>query len=169
MFGNFIKSFGGNEGMDMLRISWEATINYCEELGRKIDFRPDLIVGLSRGGLVLTRILSDIMAIERVGIIGIKFYDGMRRMERPEVFQELTMDVRGRKILLVDDVAETGRSLEAARAHLLEKGAAEVKIATLHYKPTSSFRPDYFVMTTTSWIAYPWERHEIERETRKRG
>jgi hypoxanthine phosphoribosyltransferase len=50
---------------------------------------------------------------------------------------------------------------------LERKGAAEVKIATIHYKPTASFRPDYFVMTTTSWIAYPWERYEMERELKK--
>lgn len=153
--------------MDILRINWEATIKFCEELGVKIDFRPDVIVGLSRGGLVLSRILSDIMEIERIGVIGITFYKGMKRMERPEIFQDLSMDVRGKKVLLVDDVADTGRSLEAAKAHIMARGATEVKIATIHYKPTASFMPDYYVMTTTSWIAYPWERHEIERELAK--
>lgn len=149
--------------MDILRISWEAVIGYCEELGGKIDFRPDLIVGLSRGGLVLTRILSDVMGIEQVGIIGINYYKGMERADKPVIFQELCMDVRGKRVLLVDDVADSGRSLEAARKHLEGKGAAEVRIATIHCKPSSSFKPDYYVSTTTSWIAYPWERHETER------
>ncbi|HSB47358.1 MAG TPA: phosphoribosyltransferase [Candidatus Bilamarchaeum sp.] len=154
--------------MDLLRISWDATIGYCESLAHKsADFKPDMIVGLSRGGLVLSRIMSDILAVETVGIIGMSFYKGMRRLEKPVIFQELSMDVRGKRILLVDDVADSGRSLTAAKEYLRAKGAGEIRIATIHYKPGSSFRPDYYMMTTTSWVAYPWERHEIERELRK--
>jgi hypothetical protein len=154
--------------MDLLRISWDATIEYCEQLAHKTrDFKPEIIVGLSRGGLVLCRIMSDILAVERVGIIGMSFYRGMKRLENPEIFQELSMDVKGRKILLVDDVADSGKSLLKAKEHLQAKGAGEIRIATIHYKPGSSFKPDYYLMTTTSWVAYPWERHEIEREIGK--
>jgi hypothetical protein len=153
--------------MDLLRISWEATIEYCEQLARKTrGFEPQIIVGLSRGGLVLTRIMSDILSVERVGIIGMSFYRGTKRLERPEIFQELSMDVRGMRILLVDDVADSGRSLLAAKEYLEKKGAGEIRIATIHYKPGSAFRPDYYMMTTTAWVAYPWERHEIDREFR---
>jgi hypoxanthine phosphoribosyltransferase len=40
-------------------------------------------------------------------------------------------------------------------------------VATLHFKPTSEFKPDYFVETSIAWIVYPWEKHEIERELKK--
>ncbi|MCI0561430.1 MAG: hypothetical protein MN733_23330, partial [Nitrososphaera sp.] len=64
----FIKILQCNGVMDLLRISWDATIEYCEQLALKTrDFRPEIIVGLSRGGLVLTRIMSDILAVEKVG------------------------------------------------------------------------------------------------------
>jgi hypoxanthine phosphoribosyltransferase len=154
--------------MDLLRISWDATIEYCEQLALKTrDFRPEIIVGLSRGGLVLTRIMSDILAVEKVGIIGMSFYRGMKRLEKPEIFQELSMDVKDMRILLVDDVADSGKSLLKAKEYLQKKGAGEIRIATIHYKPGSSFKPDYYLMTTTSWVAYPWERHEMERELKK--
>lgn len=154
--------------MDVLRISWDATIEYAEQLAKKIDFRPDMIVGLSRGGLVPARIMADVLGVEEVGIVGMKFYKGTHRIgEFPRITQELTTDLKGKKVLLVDDVADTGRSLIVAKEYLKRKGAEVVKVATIHYKPNSEFKPDFYVMTTSSWIAYPWERHEIERELGK--
>ncbi len=155
--------------MDVLRISWDALIQYCEQLGMKVkDFKPEIIVGVSRGGLIPARILSDILDIRTIGILGIAFYEKMgETYDYPRIVQELSMDIKGKRILLVDDVADTGRSLEVAKDYLRRKNAGEIKIATLHYKPHSAFKPDYYAMTTTAWIVYPWECHEIERELKK--
>lgn len=152
--------------MDLLRLDWKTVIEYCERLaGMAAPYGPDIIVGLSRGGLVPARILSDIMGVKELGVLGISFYKGMGVTGGfPRITQELGMEVKGKKALIVDDVADTGRSLEVARDYLARMGAKEIRIATIHYKPTSAFRPDYYVMTATTWIAYPWKRHEIERE-----
>jgi hypoxanthine phosphoribosyltransferase len=152
--------------MDLLRMNWEATISHCEELAEKIkDFRPQMIVGLSRGGLVPARIMSDLLDVRDVGVLGVTFYKAMGKpADFPRITQELTMDLSGKRILIVDDVADTGRSLMVAKDYLQRKGAKEIRIATIHYKPNSIFKPDYFVASTTAWIVYPWERREIERE-----
>jgi hypoxanthine phosphoribosyltransferase len=152
--------------MDLLRMSWDATIAHCEELAAKIrDFKPQMIIGLSRGGLVPARIMSDLLDVKEVGILGVTFYKAMGKpSDFPRITQELTMDLAGKRILIVDDVADTGRSLMVAKDYLRRKGVKEIKIATIHYKPNSVFKPDYFVASTTAWIVYPWERHEIERE-----
>jgi hypoxanthine phosphoribosyltransferase len=152
--------------MDLLRISWDAVIGYCEELAEKTKgYGPDMIIGISRGGLVPARVLSDILDIKRVGIIGIVFYKKAgETLEKPEMTQELLMDIKGKKILLVDDVADTGKSLVVAKEYLEKMGPAEVRIAALHHKPNSMLEPDYFIGTTTAWIVYPWEQHEVERE-----
>jgi hypoxanthine phosphoribosyltransferase len=156
--------------MDLLRISWDAVIKYCEELAEKTrDFEPDIIIGISRGGLVPARVLSDILDINRVGIIGIVFYKKTGEPgESPEITQDLSMDIKGKKILLVDDVADTGKSLVFAKEYLERMGPAEVRIAALHHKPSSVLEPDYYVGTTTAWIVYPWEQHEVERELGKK-
>jgi len=152
--------------MDLLRLDWNTVIAYCERLAAMVkDYEPDLIVGLSRGGLVPARILCDILGVRTLGVLGIAFHKGVgKTAEKPCITQELTMDIRGKKILVVDDIADTGKSLEVAKDYLMRKGAAGIRIATLHYKPTSAFKPDYYVMTATAWIVYPWETHEIERE-----
>ncbi len=149
--------------MDLLRINWATAIKYCEELSLKIDFKPDIVIGISRGGLVPARIMSDILGVHDVAILGVRFYRGMgKRGEMPIITQDISIDVTNKRILLVDDVADSGRSLSFAKEHL--KDAKEVKTATLHYKPSSDYRPDYFIESTTAWIVYPWEIHEVERE-----
>ena len=154
--------------MDLLRIGWEEAAEYCEQLAGKIDYRPDIIIGISRGGLVPARILSDVMGINKVGIIGMVFYKKAGEPgERPQITQELAMDIKGKRVLLVDDIADTGKSLVAAKGYLSGKGPSEIKVATIHYKPKSELRPDYYVGETTAWVVYPWERHEMERELKK--
>jgi uncharacterized protein len=156
--------------MDLLRLNWDVTIAYCEELATKIDgYRPEVIVGISRGGLVPARIMADILGVKSILVLGISFYNGVgKRAEAPTIYQELTMDLTGKRVLLVDDIADSGRSLAVAKDHLMKKGVKEVKVATIHYKPESTFRPDYFIAETTSWVVYPWERHEVEHELAKK-
>lgn len=155
--------------MDLLRISWEAAVKYCEELAEKTkEFKPDMIVGISRGGLVPARILSDMLDIKSVGVVGMVFYTKVGETEdAPKITQELAMDLKGKRILLVDDVADTGKSLAAAKEYLEGKGAGEIKTAALHYKPKSILKPDYYYETTTAWIVYPWERYEVKRELKE--
>jgi len=155
--------------MDLFRISWDAVLKYCEELAEKTNgYKPDIIIGISRGGLVPARVLSDILDVKKVGIIGLIFYKKAGETnDKPEVTQELSMDIKGKKVLLVDDVADSGKSLVAAKELLEKKEPAEIKVATIHYKPHSVLKPDFFVKTTEAWLVYPWEHHEMERELKK--
>lgn len=151
--------------MKFTRIGWEKAARLVEELAGKVSPKPDMIIGISRGGLVPARILSDAMGVRGVGVLGIAFYKKIGETYRfPRITQELDMDLEGIKVLIVDDVADTGRSLAVAREYVRRKGASDVRTATLHYKPGSIVKPDYFIERTTAWIVYPWERHEVDRE-----
>ncbi|NYZ74553.1 phosphoribosyltransferase [Candidatus Micrarchaeota archaeon] len=159
--------------MDLLRMNWDATIAYCEKLAGMVKgFKPDMIVGLSRGGLVPARILADILGVDDIGILGISFYKTMGKpTDFPRISQELNMDIKGKRILIVDDIVDTGKSILVAKDYLKRKGAGETRVATIHYKPTpdfSDFKPDYYAATASAWIVYPWERHEIERKLKKK-
>ena len=65
--------------------------------------------------------------------------------------------MKKKKMLLVDEVADTGDTLKHAVEHVKELGVEEVRSAVLHYKPTSIVKPDYYMVETTSWTVYPWE------------
>ncbi|MEM4359166.1 MAG: phosphoribosyltransferase [Candidatus Bilamarchaeaceae archaeon] len=152
--------------MKLKWISWEEATRMSERLAEMVaDYKPDVLVGVSRGGLVPVRILADVLGTSKVGVLGVQFYKKIgETKDFPEITHEMPLDVKGKKVLIVDDVSDTGKSLVAAREYILRKGAKEVKIATLHFKPHSILKPDYFIGVTTAWLVYPWERHEVKRE-----
>lgn len=156
--------------MQFLRISWAQAQKLCEKLAAKAKgYGPEALVGISRGGLAPTRILSDVLDIPEVGMIRIEFYKSMGVTSGfPRLTQPLQLDIKGKRVLVVDDVSDSGRSLAVAKEHLKRKGAKEVKFATLHFKPGSVFKPDYYIAQTDKWIIYPWEVYETKRELKKK-
>ena len=76
-------------------------------------------------------------------------------------------EVKGLKVLIVDDVSDSGASLSKAKQHVSEKGAFQVKVVTLHIKPWSKFIPDYYAESTDKWVVYPWELKESLLEVAK--
>jgi hypoxanthine phosphoribosyltransferase len=131
---------------------------------KKSQFHPDLIVGVSRGGWAPGRILSDLLANSHTANVKIEFYTGIGKTARkPVVTQPISEDICKKHILVVDDVADTGESLLVALDHVRERGAGEVKTATIYHKPHSKFRPDYFAESTPNWIIFPWERLEATK------
>ncbi|MDO8339786.1 MAG: phosphoribosyltransferase [Candidatus Burarchaeum sp.] len=152
--------------MKFLKPTWAEIDTMCEELALTIEksgFKPDVIVGIARGGWVPARLLSDKMNNEHVASMRVEFYTAPGVTNRvPKITQPVSTDVKGKRVLLVDDVSDTGHSLEVAFKSFAD--AKEVRTATLHYKPHSVFKPDYFIGTTSDWIVYPWEVNETERK-----
>lgn len=155
--------------MKFLRLSWDDGAKLTEELIEKtVDYNPDILVGVSRGGLVPLRIFADVLDMKKIGVLGIQFYKAIGKTNKfPEITHDMPLDIKGKKILIIDDVADTGKSLVEAKKYIEKKGAKEIRTATLHYKPTSEIVPDYYIATTTDWIIYPWEVHEAERELKE--
>ena len=144
--------------------SWDKVYEMLLDLAlkiRKSGFKPDYIVGVSRGGWAPGRILSDLLENTHTVNIKIEFYLGIGKTARdPVVTQPLAEDITNKNVLVVDDVSDTGRSLKVAMEHMGGKGAAGVKTATVYYKPHSVFKPDFFAESTDDWIIFPWERLE---------
>ena len=151
----------------LLHTSWEDVERLSEELAQMIiesGYEPDVVVAISRGGFDPARILCDQLGIRRLASVQVEFYSGVQdTAEKPRIVYPLNADVRGKKVLLVDDVSDTGVSLEAAKDHVLEGGPGDLRVATLHIKPWTSFRPDYHASETEAWIVYPWEPVESVR------
>jgi hypothetical protein len=96
-------------------------------------------------------------------MIHIKFYKGVDlRREKPELLADV--GELPEKVLIVDDVADTGETLEFVLKHVRQKGAKEVRVATIAYKPHSRVKPDYHVFETDKWIVFPWEEMPVQRK-----
>ena len=128
-------------------------------------FKPDIIVGITKGGWVPARVLSDLLEIPELATVRVEFYLGVAETRNePVLTQRVSAAVNGKKALLVDDVADTGKSLQLAKEHVQRQGATEVRIATLYYKPLSVTKPDYYEKETRRWVVFPWETKETIRK-----
>jgi hypoxanthine phosphoribosyltransferase len=132
---------------------------------RQSGFKPDVIVGVTRGGWVPARILSDLLEIPQLVTVGVEFYVGVAETQKePVLTQQVSSDVAGKTVLLVDDVADTGKSLQLARRHLRRQDAQDIRTATLYCKPFSVIKPDYYVKETSRWVVFPWDTKETIRK-----
>ena len=132
---------------------------------RQSSFKPDVIVGVTRGGWVPARVLSDLLGVPDFATVRVEFYLGVTETRNePVLIQGVSAAVTGKKVLIVDDVADTGKSLQLARKHVLQQGATEVKIATVYRKPWSVIKPDYYETETSCWVVFPWETKETIRK-----
>lgn len=121
----------------------------------------DRIVTMAKGGWPMARPLVDYVGVTEVASIGLKLYKGINEKHvEPEVYQDINADVSGETILLFDDVADTGETLEFCKAYLEKRGAKKIFTATLFYKPHSSIQPDYVGKETLAWIIFPYELRE---------
>jgi hypoxanthine phosphoribosyltransferase len=132
---------------------------------RQSGFKPDVIVGIKRGGWIPARVLSGLLEIPNLATVRVEFYLGVAETKKePVLTQGVSVCVEGKKALVVDDVADTGKSLKLVREHILQQGATEVRIATVYRKPFSIIKPDYYEKETRSWVVFPWEARETIRK-----
>ncbi|OGD56208.1 hypothetical protein A3K78_03415 [Candidatus Bathyarchaeota archaeon RBG_13_52_12] len=150
-----------------LHLNWDDVQSLTETLAQKIvasGFKPDLIVAVSRGGFDPARILCDQLSIRKLASVQLEAYDGMVKRPEPIIVLPLNANVARLKVLIADDVSDSGASLLKAKEHIEEKGASLVRVATLHIKPWSSFVPDYYAESVDAWVVYPWELKECLTE-----
>ena len=154
--------------MEFLPVTWDEVHKLSLMLVRKViesRYLPDVIVGILRGGYIVARIVADILNIEELGVVEVKFYRSIgERAERPVITQPLILDVRDKNVLIVDDVVDSGRTLEIVSQQVRLRGAKNIKSAALFVKPRSIINPDYYIIKTTKWVLFPWELGELFRE-----
>ncbi|AEM39615.1 phosphoribosyltransferase [Pyrolobus fumarii 1A] len=148
--------------------SWSEIEELCMEIAEDVlrdGYKPDIVVGVLRGGIIPAKIVADYIGVKRIATVEVKFYAGIgATREEPVITQPLIENVRGQRILLVDDVADTGKTLAHVASFLNYYGPSEVRTATVYVKPWSMVKPDYYGEETDAWIIFPWERLEMLTE-----
>ncbi|MEM2250760.1 MAG: phosphoribosyltransferase [Candidatus Hadarchaeales archaeon] len=148
--------------------SWDEIYKLCLEVAEKIKrsgFKPDILVAISRGGWIPGRILSDLLENPNIATIKVEHYiDIYKTTPKPQITQPLPIDVSGKRVLLIDDIADSGKSLQLVKEHLLESGVREVKICALYCKPWSVVVPDFYARETDAWIWFPHELFETMKK-----
>lgn len=138
----------------------EATFQLAEQL-LTTDQKFDRVVALAKGGLTYVRGLLDLLAIPDVSTIKIEFYAGVNdRQQVPIITQSLPVNIQDEKILIFDDIIDTGETLKLATTYLQQHGAQSITTACLLRKPWTTFQTDFFVLETEAWVIFPNELRE---------
>lgn len=126
-------------------------------------FVPDIIIAIARGGLIPAGAISYALNIKGVGTLNVEFYTGMDETLPEPVVLPPMLDksvLRGKRALVVDDVADSGKTLalvlEIARAE-----GCEARSAVLYAKSRSIVEPDYAWKHTDLWITFPWSADKV--------
>jgi hypothetical protein len=121
-------------------------------------YRPDFMVGLARGGWVLSRVLCDYLGVKDLVSLKVEHWgvtatpDGKAQIKYP-----FDIDLTGRRVLVVDDITDTGDSMKLAVDYVREKNPAEIRTAALRHIEGSKFVPDYYGDEITwRWVVFPW-------------
>lgn len=130
--------------------------------------RFDVIIGVARGGLIPARIFSDLLGVDYVIIVRAEHYRGTEAFAKVKVAEVELPSLKGRSVLLTDDVADTGESL-LELSKLIAPELEHLRTLCLFKKPSSKITPDFYQEETDAWIIFPWERLEAIRALGRKG
>ncbi len=147
-------------------VSWDEAYQLERSLASRIKssgYRPDLIIAIGRGGFVPARVVCDLLLHTQLTSIRIERWGvAARKLERATIRFPLSVSILDAKVLVIDDVTDTGDTLSAALEYLWGMQPEDVKTGVLHHKISSRVKPDYCaeVVQRWRWIVYPWAIHE---------
>lgn len=142
-------------------LTYEAFGTGVRELAQAVvdsGFTPDVVLGIARGGLIPAGALAYALDTKNLFTLSVEFYTGMdTRLDVPVMLPPFldAHDLDDATVLIVDDVADTGRTLELV--HRFCAGhVAQARTAVLYEKPQSVIKSDYAWRRTNRWINFPW-------------
>jgi hypoxanthine phosphoribosyltransferase len=147
--------------IEQLRMTWDELGTGSKALAEHVaadGYRPDFILGISRGGLLVAGALAYTLGVKNTFTMSVEFYTGVdERLEMPMILPPVPslVDLHEARVLVADDVADTGQTLVLVR-DFLEGKVAEVRMAVLYEKPRSTVRCEYVWERTDRWIVFPW-------------
>lgn len=153
------------DGQEYITPSWEDMGKLSFALAKSIlnkNVKIDRLVALAKGGVTWSGTLLDYLNLDKISVFQIKFYtDIYKKDHRPIIVQSLPVQVENENILLVDDVVDSGETIQVAKSYLAMCGAKTITTASLFIKPWSKTKPDFYAESTKAWIIFPHEIREM--------
>ena len=142
-------------------MTWDDLGRGSRELARAVHadgYRPDMILGIARGGLLVAGALGYALGVKNTFTMNVEFYTGIEeRLEMPMLLPPVPdlVDFHEQRVLIADDVADTGATLALVK-DFCEGKVAEVRCAVLYEKQRSTINCEYVWRRTDRWIDFPW-------------
>ena len=148
-------------GEERENLTWQGFGEAARELARAIaadEFEPDLILSIARGGLFVAGALGYALSVKNLHVMNVEFYDGIgSTLDMPVMLPPVpqVVDFSAKKVLIADDVADSGKTLELVYEFIKDQVDA-VRSAVIYEKPRSVIKCDYVWRRTDQWINFPW-------------
>jgi len=146
-------------------MTWDMLGEATRSLSQMVaddGYEPDMILGIARGGLLPAGAIGYALSIKNVYTMNVEFYTGVdERLDVPRILPPAPdfVDLSNGKILVVDDVADTGHTLKSVE-EFCEGKVGEVRTACIYEKSHSVVKCDYVWKRTDEWINFPWSDKE---------
>lgn len=143
------------------RMTWAELGDGARDLAAQVTadgYEPSLILGIARGGLLTAGALSYALELKNAFSMNVEFYTGIdERLPVPMLLPPVPdlVDLEDQRVLIADDVADTGQTLVLVKEFLAGK-VREARIAVLYEKPRSVVHCEYVWRRTDRWIDFPW-------------
>jgi uncharacterized protein len=151
-------------------LTWTQIEDLAIRLADRLSNHYDVMLVITRGGMVPACIISERLNLRNILVAAVMFYTGQEHTLDKPIFLQFPADplLNRRRVLIVDDVWDSGKTIMAVRERVLDAGG-EPETAVLHYKPAhnayGSRQPDFYVDETDAWIVYPWDVGEANLPT----
>ena len=123
-------------------ISEEEVAKRCEELAKEIELdylepqEVPLVIGLLRGSVpFMSELLKRFHLPVQVEYMKVSSYQGTQSSGDVRIEQDTELSVKGKSILIVEDIIDTGRTLYEVKKLFMLRGAKDVKVVSLLNKP----------------------------------
>ena len=142
-------------------LTWTDFGEAARELAHQVvgdGFRPDVVLAIARGGLTVAGALAYALSVKNCFAMNVEFYTGVdERIDVPVMLPPMLdlVDIAGLRVLVADDVADTGKTLELVHSVIAEH-VSEARCAVLYQKPRSIIDCEYVYRRTDLWINFPW-------------
>lgn len=142
----------------VLHVEWPLFGELSRALALKVarDFIPEVVVGVATAGVVPGCVVAAILDCEFHSIMVSRRFGAAHVRETPAVLGGAPGQVRGKRVLLVDETCDSGETLRLAKAALINAGAGDVRTAVSFRCGT--YEPDFYALATESTIVLPWDR-----------
>jgi hypothetical protein len=147
-------------------ISFNEVLRLSRALARKIKasgYMPDLIIAIGRGGYVPGRLVADFLLFNNLTSMKIEHYTRAADiLEEVRIIFPIPVDIKGKRVLIIDDITDTGETLNLAVDYAQSFLPADIRTGVLQHKICSAFVPDFYAQKIIKWrwIIYPWARYE---------
>ena len=132
-------------------MNWDEFTREVVEVSKLTTGKYDFIIGVARGGIIPAVLLARLLEVKDLLTLKVR-----REGDRHVLVGDITTDIKSKKILLVEDALETGKSLDFLKQHLEEKGAL-ITTACLFILTTTNYRPDYSLSEHEILPVFPWD------------